>query len=995
MKSDGNPHVLPLLPRAVLALLLALAVTTGGCGGGDDDGPADGGTTDVRAEDTPPAGDTPPGADLPAPADVPAADVPGGGDALADGLPGEDVPTPPPEHLVDLAPDLALAGVAGLDGRVRLYRDGWGVPHVYAATRHDAFFAQGFVTAMDRLLQMHLFRMAGAGRMAEVRAMGPGELAGDVYMRTLNLRGAAEATWELVQQPGGEDARLALTAFAEGVNAYVRTLRDGTIPVPTDLLVLGGPAIIQDWTPVDSLVIGRVQSWDLSFDGHWDEAVALAQLLDLQERFGGTPLVGIIDDVFDYRSYTDATVLPPADRKAAAVRRAPRASDLARRPFYARLGRGALRGLERARAMRERTRLFGNREDWGSNSWAVAGAHTASGAALLANDPHLTLRNPSIFYQIHMDTVQAGGDLSLAGVSFPGIPALILGRNANVAWSATVFYADVTDVYVEELVPGTDGAPDAVVFGRALVPLTLREELLTYPKPVGAGCDAMLGEWTEDYDETVEDLGDGRCRVTLPIPEVPHHGPVIPGSRGTDADGDPILLTWKWTGFQPTEDLRAVVGFNLAADLDGFLASARHFGVGNQNWLAVDSHGNIGYGAWMLVPRRPWTEQTPVEYVPWLPLPGTGEAEWNGWVAREDLPNIRNPERGWLVTANNDGAGVTLDGDPLNDGPYHGYAFDIGFRAARIHERLSAAVAAGGVTIPDVQAIQADHRSALGQRLRPALLAALAAQEGEGLTARELEAIGYLADWTLEAEDGAWPDATPQQVGDSIATSIFNAWVTHVTRNVFDNKELAGLPDQFKGRMLVRMIEQPETMATWDPVSGQSLLWDDLSTVDVVETRAEILVRSFREALDFLRDPDVVGVEAAGGFGTDDMTQWRWGRLHTVKLTHPLGGPIPPESEWPDGYPRHGDRFSVDASHSALDSSRYRYRSGPAMRAVYELIPGAPRHECVIPGGQEGRPFTRHYQDEMRLWARNQAHPILHLEHELLPAVEWTLQLAP
>jgi len=990
MKPTWRVRACPVLPLSLLLLLLAAA----GCTSEDDADTADVPSADVAGGDAPaPPVDTPVGGDVPS-----AADVPGGGDdtpTSADVPVPADVAPPPPEHLADLTPDLSLQGVAGLDGRVRLYRDRWGVPHVYATTRHDAFFAQGFVTAVDRITQMHLFRMAGAGRMAEVPAMGPGELSADVYMRTINLRDAAAATWELLQQPGGEEAVQVLTAFAAGVNAYVQALRDGSLPTPPDLLILGGPALLQEWTPVDSLIVGRVQSWDLSFDGLWDEAVALAKLMELQERFGATALAGIVDDVFDYRSYTDATILPtPAEPQKAAARPSPRASDLARRPFYARLGKGALRGLERVRALREQARILSSRDDWGSNSWAVAGAHTASGAPILANDPHLALRNPAIFYENHMDTTLAGGDLSLAGVSFPGIPGMILGRNAHVAWSATVFYADVTDVYVESLVPGVDGAPDAVVFEGANVPLVSREEVLYYRKPL-EGCDDMLSDWTEDYDETVEDVGDGRCRVTLHIQEVPHHGPVIPGTRSTGADGQPIVLTWKWTGFQPTEDLRAVLGFNLARDADDFLEAARLFGVGNQNWLAIDTHGSIAYAAWMLVPRRPWTEQDAVAYVPWLPLPGTGEAEWDGWVAREDLPNVKDPERGWIVTANNDGAGVSFDGDPLNDGkPFHGYGFDIGFRAERIQERLAERVAAGGITIADLQAIQADHHSPLGEHLRPALLAALAAQEGEG-TARETEAVGYLTRWTLAAADGVWPGATQEQIDDSIATSIFNAWVTFVTRKVFDDKGLGDLPDQLKGRMLLRMVEQPATMATYDAASGESLLWDDVSTTDTVETRDEILVRSFRKALDFLSDPEAVGVAEAGGFGTDDMTQWRWGKLHTVQLTHPLGGTIPPESTWPEGYPRHGDRFSVDASHSPMASTRYRYTSGPAMRAVYELTPAAPRHECVIAGGEEGRPFARHYQDEMALWAQNQAHPILHVEEELLPAVEWTLQLEP
>lgn len=997
-----------LAPICALSFMLLLGLAA--CRSEDDADqvdtvtPADGGTTDGVADapapgdvapgdlspgDAPPPQDTLPG-DVPPPLDVPTSD--GGADVAPD--------VGPPTSLDEIPPDLTLTDAA-LDGPVRVYRDGWGVPHVYATTRHDAFYAQGWMTANDRLLQMHLFRMAGAGRMAEVPFMGPGDLAGDVYMRTLDLRGTAAAAWTMLQEdPDAADTVEVLESYAEGVNAFVGALADGSVPMPGDLSLLGGPSIIQDWTPVDSLIVGRVQSWDLSFDGYWDKLDAHAWLGTLRGRYSGTPEEGIIDDVFDISPVTDTSVLPlPAGAKAAA-RATPRARDLARNPFYARLGVAQRAAAAKAQAVRETLRIAGSRDAFGSNSWALAAEHTESGVAVLANDPHLRLRNPSIFYQIQIDTAAAGGDLSLSGVSFPGIPALILGRNAHVAWSATVFAADVTDIYLEEVVPGVGDAPDGVVFDGGTVPIQVREEILRYPKPV-AGCEAMLSDWTDDYEWSLAEE-DGVCVVTLGVEVVPHHGPVVPGSRGTDTEGAPILLTWKWVGFQPTPDLKAVFGFNLATSVDEFIEAARFFGVGDQNWLAVDTAGNIGYAAWMFVPRRPWTEQAPVEFVPWLPLPGTGGYEWDGWVPHEALPNAKNPEKGWLATANNDGWGVTLDGDPLNDGvPYHAWVFDIGLRAGRITERLGAAIGAGEkLSVADLQALQGDHHSPLGERMRQMILDAVQAraESGDLPSVTVLAARDRLAAWSLDAASGAWPDATQAEIDDSVAAAIFNAWVTRVTVNTMENKGLVGLADQMKGRLLVRMVVAPESLATWDAARGDTWLWDDLSTADVVETRADIVYRSLEEALAFLANPDAVGPDQAGGFGTDDMDTWRWGRLHTVQLTHPLGGTIPPVADWPWGYPRPGDRFSVDASHSGLASSSFRYGSGPAMRAIYVMddTPGArDTHFCVIPGGQTGRPFTPHYQDEMALWARNQAHPVIRVAEELVPEVEWTLELTP
>ena len=941
--------------------------------------------------------DTPPGLDAQGSVDVPVvADNGAPIDAGTTDIAAVDVPIPTTLEEIPADHDVT---VAGLDGPVRIYRDEYGVPHVYATTAPDAYFGQGFVTAMDRLIQIHLYRMAASGRYAELPLQGPGELAGDVYMRTIDLRGVAEEIWAAIEASGDEDTITVLESYAAGVNAYLAALRDGSLPTPGLIQVMGVLDQVQDWTPVDSLTIGRLQSWDLSFDGYMSELDVTEIFLDLTERFPDGPLAGLVDDVLHFNSYTPTTVLEgPPERKAASA--SPSYRELVRQPFYEGLRQSHVPELRaHVRQLRALTRRISSDLDFGSNSWAVSGEHTKSGAAILSNDTHLSLSNPAVFYQNHLTTLHAGGDLDIAGVSFPGIPAMILGRNRHVAWAATVFPADVNDMYKELIHPDDDGA---VVFNGEAVAIENREEVLTYPPPTG-GCAAMLASWTDNYDYELTET-ETLCTVTLQVPYVPHHGPVIPGSRVTAEDGTKSLMTWKWTGFEPSEDIQAVLGYNASADIDEFLEHTTHFGVGNQNWLAVDSDGNIGYRAFVKLPERPWLEGEGTAYPPWLPLPGTGQAEWGDWVAPEHMPVAKNPEEGYLVGCNNDVWGVTMDGDPTNDGePYHSFLFDIGFRAARVDERVRAQIAAGGdFTVATMQSIQADHRSSLGSLLTPTLLEALAAVEagtadcdGCEFTTAIGDARDRLAAWSYEAAAGTDEDATQDQIDDSIATSIFNVWLTKLSDNVLDDKGLGGISDNLKGRLLLRMLLAPEELATWDEGRSDTILWDDLSTEAVEEGRSFVIFKSFVEALAFLADPAKVGPANAGGFGTEDMSQWRWGELHRIKSPYPLGGDMPSDPALVDGYKRPGDRYCVDACHPRIGSDYYGYSSGPAIRAVFHMNSDGLEHECVIPGGQTGLPYTKHYEDEMARWAANEAHPIFATDETLFPSVEEVLILRP
>jgi penicillin amidase len=936
--------------------------------------------------------------------DVPSDGVAQDGIAEDDG-PGTDAPDAA-DPGGDVAPILCIGDLEankqyafpGLDGEVQVLKDMYGVPHIYAGNMRDAFFAQGFVTATDRIIQMQGLRLITRGTYGATSVAGPSDLSTDVYMRIIGLRRTAEAMWQDIQANEPE-VKEVLEAFAAGVNAYMGGVADRKISPPIEWTFLGQ---WDPWSPVDSLTIGRLQSWDLSFDQYVDEVTMMQTLEAILTTFQGTPRAGLAMDMFRVAPSGDDTIIPVQEVEGIASLGKvptvnPRELDAAIR-LLERMPHGyfgQVASVLDSLAIHPGNIALGG----GSNNWAVAGSLTESGHAMVAGDPHLSLRNPAVFYHVHMDTTRAGGDLSIEGVSFPGIPGIILGHNGKAAWMATVHNYDATDVYIEFF---DDDEPGKVVFDGDKVALQVLKESFTFPKPDG-GCESGVVGIIRGMPWTVSEEDD-ICNLEVDIEIVPHHGPIIPGSRAELPNGTKIALTWRWTGFEPTGELKAVFGLWKAGSPQEFMDALQDFGVGAQNWMYGDVDGHIAYAAPARVPiRKHMAEGNGQDHPPWLPMPGDGCCEWTGYVPLGELPQAVDPQEGFLLTANHDAFGTTLDNNVLNDSNYLAQTYDIGFRGTRVRELLNQKTAAGKVGVADMQDIQADHRSPLGAEMVPGILLAIdagqaAVDEEDESNPRlvpymtdQVKAAGLrLAEWNFMAASGVGDDVPTVEAEAAVATSIFNAWLVFLVRNLLADEGLTGHSDQYLAKFLVQLFRDPTVLASHDAVTGDNATWDDLTTEDVVETREEIILKSLADALAFLSDPDAVGPAASGGFGTDDMDQWLWGRLHTITLRHALGGDlnIPPASVMPDGFPRHGDNYVVDASNPGLSDTRFTYQHGPSMRAVYVMDLAGVRMVNALPGGQSGEFTSAHYADDMALWALNQTHPVPFLEEAVIDAAE-------
>jgi len=476
------------------------------------------------------------------------------------------------QSLPQVEGEIRLAGPAA---PVEIRRDRYGIPHIRAQTLADAVFALGFAHAQDRLWQMEMNRRIAAGRLAEI--LGPGALETDRFIRTLGVRRAAEANLVRIDA----ETRQLLEAYAAGVNALLAT--DPVLP-PEFWLTGAQP---EPWTPADSASWIKMMAWDLG--GNWRNEL-------LRMRLAKTlPLARIHEFVAPYPGEA-----PPEIADLSSLYDALEREDV-------QLAEDAARLLAMAP---------GEPPDGvGSNNWVVSGALSATGKPLLANDPHLGLTAPPVWYFAHLSVPGT----EVIGATLPGVPAIVLGRNDRIAWGFTNTGPDVQDLYIEKL----DRA------GNYLTP--------DGPRPFTV------------IEETIRVKGapDERLRI-----RVSRHGPVISDVSRLAQEQSPrgYVLAFAWTALlEDDRTLQAAHKLARARDWASFLEAARDFHVPQQNMVYADVEGNIGFIAAGRVPvRKPENNLKGL-----APAPGwDARYDWAGWIPFEALPQSLNPASGRIHTAN-------------------------------------------------------------------------------------------------------------------------------------------------------------------------------------------------------------------------------------------------------------------------------------------------------------------------------------------------------
>jgi len=487
------------------------------------------------------------------------------------------------------AETLDRAVVEGLSRDVRILYDEMGIPWIYAGDRLDAARALGFIHARDRLFQMDLMRRLAQGRLSEL--LGEATLESDKRFRLMGLHISSRETWEYIRENPefGLEASV-LEAYTEGVNSYIElALGSGLLPSEYRLL----DAEPEPWSPVDSLSIGKFMAWSLSW------SMEDLYLADLVDRYGLEILIDL--DILGRRLNTP--ILEGFVGGGGGVE----ASSTGLPRYNASRVMGLLSGLEELRS------IIG----LGSNNWVVSGSLTVDGRPIVANDPHLALTAPPIWYVVVM---RIGDEWSLSGFTLPGTPVILLGRNQYVAWGFTNVGPDVTDYYFFRW------RGDEYLFNGEWLPLETRlEEILVREDG---------GYRVVEYPVNTTVLG--------PLME---HG----GTR----------YAMLWTGSGATLELVAVYRYNFARSISDLVEAARYFHVAPQNLVAADVDGDILY-----YPAGKYPIRSPVSLGRargvdiinhgFLPFNGSrGEGLWISYIPFEEIPHTVNPGKGYVVTANN------------------------------------------------------------------------------------------------------------------------------------------------------------------------------------------------------------------------------------------------------------------------------------------------------------------------------------------------------
>ncbi len=839
-----------------------------------------------------------------------------------------------------------VSGVPGLGAEVTVAYDGLGVPHVTAGSDDDAAYAIGYVHARDRLFQMDFMRRAGRGKLAEM--LGPAALSIDVSIRTLftaqapvaaGLPGAGSYRIEdVIVSTLSPSFRSYLQRYADGVNRFLVDMATGAngARLPAEYVAIAslpGTYAPTPWSIEDSIAIGRLQSWNLSET--LTEEVNYGRLAQgFAAACGSTPVTqcpifALFTDLNRSAGATQTTILPPPAAASAVMAGAPAA-------HVPPSTSGVMQGL---RSLRDMLGLRAG-DPVGSNNWVMRAPLTAH--AMVGNDPHLPLQNPSVFYLLQVTTPTR----NVGGVGFPGAPVHAIGHNDYIGWGDTVAYYDVTDVYYFPMAAG--GLPSTTV-------------------PVV---------------ETYAVRGGTPVTPNPPIMMVPSYGPVV----AADASA---FYTARWTGQEPSNELLAFYQLNAAKSVDEAFEAVKTFEVGAQNFVFADVNGNIGYYPHAYVPIRKAGCFSPA-VVPWAPMPGyDGSCVWTGRISDAALPQSKNPSANRIVTANNDITGVLLGNNPLSHGAdSYLYAFpDLGYRAARATALLSAKN--GGYTLDDFTAIQADNFSSLAADVVPGLLAWFQAQSAQ-VTAKGLgPAVDLLTHWASATNARRYTTPTglassdptgarssdAEVVAASNASMLFHALLPRLATSLLDDPlsqvEVGGHSLDTRtylsltgGQTVAKYLAALSTYA----IGGAPAvpLNTCLQSQCPVSLYAPAALAALEDTVSFL--------SSTAAFGSASPSDWIWGRKHRVTFDSLLASAG--VGFFNDGpFANDGGLYTVDVANFSWNDAGgdgFIQHSGPNIRFSAEMIaPGNVVWRAVLPGGAPDFVQDPNYENQIPLWLSN------------------------
>lgn len=757
--------------------------------------------------------------------------------------------------------------VAGLLAPVTIARDVHGVPTIEASSDTDAFFGVGFAHGQDRLWQLELQRRIANGRLSEI--FGREAVFEDAYLRTLGLGDAARASWSSLDK----DTQSSLEAYSKGVNAAIAAQR--RLPVEFEVLSVRP----EPWTPYDSLAIMKL--FALNLGGNYE--------LELQRLFARTLTTpDRLRELFQVYSSGTAGVGPTG------------AAD----PTTTRAERAGLASLMDIRSEMERQLSLGGRHV-GSNAWVVSGRHTASGKPVLANDPHLGLQMPSIWYAVRL----RGDRLRVDGMTIPGLPVVVLGKNDRIAWGATSMMADTQDLFLEQV---DIADPSRYRHGDQVQPFETRTEVI---------------QIQPDFPSALsKPLKPVRIQVRTSM-----HGPVI-------SDISPMMkqtIAFRWVALDRDDtSYQAFLRLDYARDWREFRAALGGLVAPALNMLYADVDGNIGYLGAGRIPIRGAGQGAD---------PGAGwdpAFDWTGYIPADALPQAFNPAEGFIVSANNKPVGDDYPYFISSDWAPPARAERI---AALLRERISTAKP---FAARDMGAIQTDTLDLQVRALLPVLLAV------KPESAKQTDAIARLKGW-----DG-------DMARDSVAAAIFHVWVRHLKLELFSEPLTPGWQDRAQADQVNAVINaiSPAQLArivgtTTDP-------W----CADAGGKPGDRCERALHASLvAALRELE----KLANSHDMDDWRWGKI--HHAAYIHKPFGQFRMLDRLFNSKVETGGSTNTVNVASATYDENAgYLQYFGATMRQIMELGDKAAPHLYMNSTGQSGNVVDNHYDDMIKPFARGE-----------------------
>ncbi|MDN3023196.1 penicillin acylase family protein [Streptomyces sp. S.PB5] len=830
----------------------------------------------------------------------------------------------------------------GLSGPVDVQRDGYGIPQIYASSDEDLFMAQGYVQAQDRFYEMDVRRHMTSGRLSEM--FGKSQVDNDEFLRTLGWDRIAKKEYDTKLSAS---TKKYLQAYAKGVNAYLKGKDSEEISLEYAALGFANDYKPAEWTPVDSVSWLKAMAWDLrgNMQDEIDRALMTSrlgpkQIADLYPDYPYSRNKAIVQE----GQYDELTQTFEQEGSSSSSGSTSGATGTGTSSASSAL-QSQLAGLQDV-LDDVPTAVGVNGNGIGSNAWVVSGSHTITGKPLLANDPHLSASLPSVWYQmgLHCRTVSSKCQYDVTGYTFAGMPGVVIGHNQDIAWGMTNSGVDVTDLYLEKL------SSDGYLYDGKTKPFVTREETI---KVAGGASKTIVvretnnGPLLSDRDDELVKVGK-KAEVDTAAPD----------------RGDGYGISLRWTALDAGTTMDAVFAMDKAKDWNDFRAAAALFEVPSQNLVYADST-NIGYTLPGKIPTRAKGDDGSI------PAPGwDSKYRWTGWIKQDELPYEFNPERGYIVTANQ--AVIDPDKYPYTLTTDWGY----GTRSQRITDLIQSKIDDGGkISTDDMRQMQVDNSSEIARLLVPKLLKI----DIEDKDVREAQKLLEGWDYTQDA--------------DSAAAAYFNSVWRNILKLAFGNK----LPKELRVKGQCLWVDPVNTTGPADETEKVR----ECGQRDADQAQPDGGDRWFEVVRDLMDDENSDWWKTPKGVGDrpeannrdqlfkramidarweltaklgKDIDSWSWGRLHRLFLKNQTLGTDGPGIVQ---YILNRGPWKLGGGEATVNATGWNAAGGygvvwvPSMRMVVNLG-DLDKSKWINLTGASGHAYSAHYTDQTGKWVKGE-----------------------